>query len=106
MELVAVVQLTMEPDWFRLEFEQRQALRRQLFEKIFSSEDVECRWFDSEPWTGHVAEFFVCEFSSLRAYWTFWNELREQPVFRQHYFQVSRVSLGYERSLAIGLVET
>lgn len=106
MELVAVVQLSLEPDWFHLPFEERQNLRREVFHILNSNEQIRCRWFDSEPWTGTVAEFFVCEFSELPAYWNFWNELREHSVFRHPYLRIGRVSLGYERPLTIGLVDT
>ena len=106
MELVAVVQVSLESSWYELELPQRQAMRRDLFELFRLNDKVRCRWFDADPWTGTGAEFLVCEFSSLQAYWSFWKELREHSIFRQSYARIERVSLGYERSLAMGLVET
>lgn len=106
MKLVAVLQMTLEPEWFRLDISQRAALRRELFGILANFEGLDCRWFDADPWSGTGAEFIVCEFSDLKAYWNFWNELREHSVFRQPYARFTRVSLGYERSLTVGLVET
>lgn len=106
MKLVAVVQLKFDGDWFRLDLCERQVLRRQLFDILHSYQDLEVRWFDADPWTGSGTEFLVCEFSSLSTYWTFWNEVREHTVFCKPYAQFERVSLGYERPLTVGLVET
>lgn len=97
--MVAVVQLSLEPEWFRLDPKHRIAYRGQLAQILKSHPDLNCRWFDSEPWTGKIAEFFVCEFTTLPDYWRFWNELREHPVFRECYVRIRRVSLGVQRSL-------
>lgn len=99
MKLVSVVQVGLEPEWFRLDSSERVQYRGQLAQILNSHPELNCRWFDSEPWTGKIAEFFVCEFSSLQDYWRFWNELREHPVFRHNYARIARVSLGVERSL-------
>jgi hypothetical protein len=99
MRMVAVVQVSLEPEWFKVEPRERTVFRAQLAQIMRSHPDLTCRWFDSEPWTGQVAEFFVCEFSQLRDYWKFWNELREHPVFRESLARIKRVSLGVERSL-------
>lgn len=106
MELVAVVQVSLESEWFRLDLPKKQKWQRELFLTITAHQEVGCRWFDADPWTGTGDEFFVCEFSSLQAYWSFGNELREHPVFRKPYARIGRVSLGYERALTIGLAET
>lgn len=106
MELVAVVQICPEPEWYRLEFAERCRLRGEIGALLAACENVKCRWYDAEPWTGSIAEFVVCEFSTLQAYWGLWNELREATVFRKSYARIGHVSLGYERPLSIGLVDT
>ena len=106
MTLVAVVQLSLQSDWFGLELQRRQQLRRQAFEVLGHHPEVKSRWFGADPWTGNGLEFLTFEFNSLQSYWSFWNELREQPMFRRPYGEVVRVSLGYERTLTKGLVET
>jgi hypothetical protein len=106
LKLVAVVQLTLGPDWFCLKLEERQKLRRQMFDLIGRHPEVEVRWFDADPWTGAGTEFLVCEFASLRIYWDFWNEIREHTQLHRPYATFDRVSLGLERPLTIGLVET
>ena len=99
MKMVAVVQLSLEPEWFRLEQKVRISYRGQLAQILSSNPSLNCRWFDSEPWTGRIAEFFVCEFNTLETYWQFWNELREHPVFCESYVRIRRVSMGVQRSL-------
>ena len=106
MNLVSVVQLSLQAQWFALEADRRQAMRRQAFEVLTRHPDIESRWFGADPWAGNGLEFLTCEFSSLHAYWAFWNELREQPMFRPPIVEIVRVSLGYERSLTRGLVDT
>jgi hypothetical protein len=99
MKMVSIIQLYLEPEWFKLDPQKRILFRGQLAKILNSHPKLNCRWFDSEPWTGNIAEFFVCEFDSLQDYWRFWNELREHPVFRRSYAKIRRVSLGVERSL-------
>lgn len=106
MNLVAVVQLCLEDEWFRLEIPERDDVRRQLFETLKSHSEVASRWFGADPWTGNGSEFLICEFSSLSEYWRFWSDFREQALFRRRYAHIERVSLGYERTLTKGLVET
>jgi len=106
MNLVAVVQLSLEAEWFRLELRERDNLRRQLFQVLERHPQVSGRWFGADPWTGNGAEFLVCEFSSLPEYWGFWSDLRDQPILSRPYAHIERVSLGYERTLTKGLVET
>lgn len=62
--------------------------------------------FDCGPWTSTTSEFITLEFGSLRDYWRLWNDLRELPAFREALIRVDRVSLGYERSIIAGLVDT
>lgn len=99
MKMIAVIQLSLEAEWFFLEANQRVLFRSEIAQILNSKAELNCRWFDSAPWTGNIAEFFVCEFSSLHEYWKFWNELREHPVFRLSYVNIKRVSLGAQRSL-------
>lgn len=99
MQMVAVIQLALEPDWYRLEQSQRVLYRSELARIVTSRPEVNCRWFDSEPWTGKIAEFFFCEFDDLHHYWRFWNELREHDAFRLSYLKVLRVSLGARRQI-------
>ena len=99
MQLVACVQIAWEPEWYSLETAIRIKFRGQLARVLKSNPDVACRWFDSEPWNGRVAEFFVCEFTEMRHYWRLWNELRELPIFRANHARINRVCLGVERSL-------
>jgi hypothetical protein len=99
MKMVAVIQLSLEPEWFHLDSRKRILFRGQLAQILNSNPNLNCRWFDSEPWTGSIAEFFVCEFSSLHEYWKFWNEFREHPIFREPFAKIKRLSLGVERSL-------
>jgi hypothetical protein len=106
VELVAVVQISLESEWFRQGVSDRQSLRHSLFEVLTAHPQVHCRWFDADPWTGSGTEFLVCEFSRLQEYWALWNELRKHPIFSHPYAHISRVSLGYERSLTVGLVDT
>lgn len=94
MSMTAVIQLSFEPDWFRLDSRQRMIFRAEIAKILKSSPGMNCRWFDSEPWTGSVAEFFVCQFGDLHEYWRFGNELREHPVFRNSWARILRVSLG------------
>lgn len=94
MSMTAVIQLSFESDWFRLDFRKRMSYRAEIAQVLQGTPGVTCRWFDSEPWTGSVAEFFVCRFGNLHEYWRFWNELREHPVFRHSLIKVARVSLG------------
>lgn len=105
MKLVAVVQLSLSPEWFRLELSERLNLRRQMFDLIESYPELEVRWFDADPWTGGGTEFLVCEFGSLSTYWSFWNAIRDALLSRP-YASFDRVSLGYERPLTVGLVDT
>lgn len=106
MKLVAVVQFTLGSDWFCLKLEERQQLRRQLFDLIESYEELAVRWFDADPWTGGGTEFLVCEFDALTTYWGFWNKIREHTLLHKAYATFERVSLGYERTLTVGLVDT
>ncbi|MBS2037273.1 hypothetical protein JST97_19960 [bacterium] len=106
MKLVAVVQLVLAPEWFSLSQEQRLGQRERFFELIDDHPTVEVRWFDSDPWTGSSTEFLVCEFQELESYWKFWEAIREHTAQRRLYASFQRVSLGYERPLTIGLVET
>jgi hypothetical protein len=99
VKLIAVVQVAWEPEWYNLEINNRVRFRGQLAQVLKSSPDVQCRWFDSEPWTGRIAEFFVCQFSNMHHYWQLWNKLRELPIFRANHARIKRVCLGVERSL-------
>ena len=99
MKMIAVIQLSWEPDWFSLDLRERTAMREQLAKILTTHPGLNCRWFDSEPWTGRIAEFFVCEFGSLRDYWKLWNELREHRVFSGSFARIRRVTLGVERKL-------
>ena len=99
MKMVSIIQLFLEPEWFQLDQQKRILFRGQIAQILDSHPELNCRWFDSEPWNGKVAEFFVCEFDTLQNYWRFWNELREHPVFRNSYARIKRVSLGVEHDL-------
>lgn len=86
--------------------DERIRLRRSFFLDLGRFPTLKGRWFDADPWTGNGTEFLVCEFSSLPIYWEFWNSLRQHSIFCKPYASISRVSLGYERSIKTGLVET
>ncbi|MGE0495767.1 MAG: hypothetical protein AB7S38_41565 [Vulcanimicrobiota bacterium] len=94
MKITAVVRITLEPSWYRLAADERTRLRAHLAELLLSRDNVRCRWFDSAPWMGRVAEFFVCEFSNLHDYWKLWNDVREHPIFLDAHARLDRVTLG------------
>ena len=106
LKLVSVILIELEDSWFRLPEPERRYLRREVFDILSESEGLSSRWLDADPWTGKGTEFMVCEFSDLQGYWKFWNNLRNHRMFSTPYARISRVSLGYERSLRTGLVET
>jgi hypothetical protein len=105
VRLVAVIQISLSPAWFELDVPKRDGLRRDLWATLASHTNIEFRWYDADPWTGGGREFLLCEFSALPDYWNFWTALREQSLFRS-FARFERVSLGYERPLMVGLVET
>lgn len=94
MTITAVVRVTLEPSWYQLPRQKRLRLRASLARVLASQENLKIRWFDSGPWMGRIAEFFVCEFSNLLEYWRLWNDLREHPMFLESYASLERVTLG------------
>lgn len=106
MILVAVVQISSTAQWYGIPSSERAQLRTEIAHQVFTHKEVTCRWFDSDPWTGDVSELVVCEFSNLVAYWDLWNQLLEHRLFTESYLRIAQVSLGYERPISVGLVDT
>ena len=55
MELVAVIQIALQPAWYELESYERERLRRDLFQHLGADNSVRFRWFDADAWTGSGA---------------------------------------------------
>jgi hypothetical protein len=96
MSLVSVVSLKVENSWFRLPATDRDRSLVELNAIAQQHSEVDCRWFDSEPWSGGSSEFLLCSFSSLRSYHKFWNELRLHSVFTAPHARIGKVLLGSE----------
>ncbi|MBT9585840.1 hypothetical protein IV102_21035 [bacterium] len=96
MELVAVVQVSLEPEWFRLDLPERKKWQRDLLQAITASEEVSCSWFDAEAWTGKFTDFSLCEFEDLDSYNSLWGDLRRHPFLSTPFAFASRVVMGME----------
>ena len=98
----SLVKLSLTDKWFSLAIQEKQSLMGELINVIDNwGQKIDVRWLDADAWTDEYTDYLLIQFTCLREYNEFWQEVRNHPYFASAYFRFRGTIMGARSHLEI-----